>query len=306
MKNLLVIFLSVFLTFQTHSQHLDVSGNAVITGDISTNSVDAYSLNASRLYINGGTNYLTGRTRIGSTSIGSSQLNVISTLTTYNNNGDRLFRTTNSSSGAGYISTHGPGGTENVRFTNHSSNGDRGFMGVRDENGAEQAGIFVNSSGNGIVWGDTKNFRMNHPEEEDKEIWYASLEGPEAAAYLRGSAKLKNGKVFVPLSDDFRMVINTATMTVLLTPGSADTYGIAAVDKTPTGFMVQELAGGKGNYSFDWEVKGVRKGYENYKAVRYKELMGEDPVQEPKELKTNSKVGSSNYNKLIYSTYCIY
>jgi hypothetical protein len=27
---------------------------------------------------------------------------------------------------------------------------------------------------------------------------------------------------------------------------------------------------GKGSYTFDWEVKGVRKGYENYEVVRDK------------------------------------
>jgi hypothetical protein len=47
--------------------------------------------------------------------------------------------------------------------------------------------------------------------------------------------------------------------------------GLAVVEKTEKGFKVKELMKGKGNYQFDWEVKGVRKGYEDYKVVRDKE-----------------------------------
>jgi hypothetical protein len=32
--------------------------------------------------------------------------------------------------------------------------------------------------------------------------------------------------------------------------------------------VVRELMKGKGNFSFDWEAKGVRKGYENYQVIR--------------------------------------
>ena len=31
---------------------------------------------------------------------------------------------------------------------------------------------------------------------------------------------------------------------------------------------VEELLGGTGNYSFDWEVKAVRQGHENYEVIR--------------------------------------
>lgn len=40
--------------------------------------------------------------------------------------------------------------------------------------------------------------------------------------------------------------------------------------KTAQGFEVQELRKGQGNYSFDWEVKCVRKGFENYRVYRSK------------------------------------
>jgi hypothetical protein len=85
---------------------------------------------------------------------------------------------------------------------------------------------------------------------------------------VRGTATLQNGEAFVPFPEHFRHVANPATMTATLTPMSADTYGLAVIDKTSGGIRVKELKGGTGNFSFDWEVKCVRAGYEDYEAVR--------------------------------------
>jgi hypothetical protein len=60
-------------------------------------------------------------------------------------------------------------------------------------------------------------------------------------------------------------------MTVQLTPLSVASKGLAVVEKTAQGFIVKELMDGKGNYSFDWEVKAIRKGYEDYQVVRQSE-----------------------------------
>lgn len=59
-------------------------------------------------------------------------------------------------------------------------------------------------------------------------------------------------------------------MTVMLTPLSADSKGMAVVEKTATGFKVKELYQGTGSYGFDWEVKSVRKGFEDYQVIRQK------------------------------------
>ena len=111
---------------------------------------------------------------------------------------------------------------------------------------------------------------MDHPKDPTKEIWYASLEGPEAGAYERGTFTLVNGEAFVPFSDHFENVINPSTLTVQMTPLSADSEGLAVIEKTSKGFRVKELRKGTGNYKVDWEAKGVRAGYENYKVVRTK------------------------------------
>ena len=170
------------------------------------------------------------------------------------------------------MGTYGPNGKTNCRLTSLGSNANHGFISVYDAsvdgNSDSKAGIYVNSSGEGIVFGDTKNFRVKQPTQEDKEIWYASLEGPEAAAYVRGTAKLVNGEAQITFPEHFDLVANKETMTVVLTPLSADSKGLAVIQKGKGGVKIKELNNGSGNYEFDWEVKAVRKGYENYRVIR--------------------------------------
>lgn len=147
------------------------------------------------------------------------------------------------------------------------------FLGIGDGAGAESAGMYLNSFGQGVVFGDIKSFRIQDPDEIDQEIWYACIEGPEAAAYERGTGTLSDGEVFIPFSDHFIKVANMASLTVQLTPAYADTYGIAVVEKLTTGFKVKELQGKRGNFSFDWEVKAIRKGHENYQVYHKKESL---------------------------------
>lgn len=170
--------------------------------------------------------------------------------------------------GTGVIRTFDDNLLYNVDITSLGSNTHNGYISVNDFNGFPQAGAYVDAGGQGIIFGDTKNFRMPHPEQAGKEIWYASLEGPEAAAYLRGTATLVEGKVTVAFPDHFRIVANPATMTVMMTPLSPQSKGLCVVKKTAEGFSVQELWDGRGDYDFDWEVKCVRKGYEDYRVIR--------------------------------------
>ena len=185
-----------------------------------------------------------------------------------NANGEELVALTASVGGAGYVASVGPNSSENVVMTSLATDENKGFLAIVDELDATKAGAFVNASGQGVIFGDVKNFVMDHPTEHDKKIVYASLEGPEAAAYVRGTNMLNNGEIFVAFPEHFQHVINASSMTIMLTPLSADSKGLAVISKSELGFTVKELANGFGNYSFDWEVKGVRKGFENYLPVR--------------------------------------
>lgn len=142
----------------------------------------------------------------------------------------------------------------------------KGTYGV--SNTRTSAAIYVDENDGATVTANLKAFKMPHPEQPGKEIRYASIEGPEAAAYERGTAKLENGTAFIPFSNHFSLVINSKTMTVNLTPLSANTLGLAVIEKTDKGIRVKELMNGTGNFEFDWEAKAVRKGYEGFKVIR--------------------------------------
>jgi hypothetical protein len=197
----------------------------------------------------------------------------------------------------GRMITYGQNDNFNVAVSRSASGENNGAVGIYNatttDGGTPQGSLIVDDNGHGqlilrnsaannfniatiyydwllgwTVEADVKNFVMEHPEDETKQIVYASLEGPEAAAYERGTAKLVNGEAFVPFSEHFQLVINPETMTVNLTPHSTNTYGLAVIEKTAEGIRVKELMNGQSNFTFDWEAKAVRKGYESYKAVR--------------------------------------
>jgi len=219
---------------------------------------------------------------------------------------------------AGVLVLNGSNSSSNCLGTRLSGFSNNGYFAVLGDNGLDadnipDAGMLVDEDGNGkvsvkgtygfsntettasmyideedgaVITGDLKSFKMPHPTKKDKEIRYACIEGPEAAAYERGTARLENGEAFIPFSDHFSIVINPATMTVNLTPMSANTLGLAVIEKTAAGIRVKELMDGKGNFQFDWEVKAVRKGYEDFKVVRDKLLL--DKIELP-ELETQKQ-----------------
>ncbi|MCF8238108.1 MAG: hypothetical protein K9I85_08125 [Saprospiraceae bacterium] len=181
----------------------------------------------------------------------------------------------NTKDGYGWIETKDQTGGRNVLISTLIGFPKHGYVAVSDGAGDPQAGMYVDGLGNGYIFADGANggvkaFVMPHPTKPEKEIWYASLEGPEAGAYERGVATLTNGEAWVPFSESFEIVANPETMTVILTSHSADTYGLAVVEKTATGFKVKEFKGGEGNFSFDWEAKCVRKGWEHWQVERDK------------------------------------
>lgn len=185
-----------------------------------------------------------------------------------NSNGDIRVWMTMLNAGQGYLQLEGANGNDNIVLSSPTSNDNHGFIAVKDGAGTNQVGMYVDASGNGIVFKDINSFRMDHPEEPGKEIWYASIEGPEAAAYERGTAELVNGEAHVAFSDHFELVANPQTLTMILTPLDASSLGMAVIEKHPDGFTVKELHNGSGSYSFDWEAKAVRKGFEEFRVIR--------------------------------------
>lgn len=135
--------------------------------------------------------------------------------------------------------------------------------------GDELAGFYRDfDSGNGVMFADDKNFRAPNPADPATDIWYCCPEGPEAAMYMRGTAKLVNGRATIQLPDHFRNLASESGMTIQLTPLAAESRGLAAINKRLDGIEIVELGRGTGNYEFDWRVEAVRKGWENYKVIR--------------------------------------
>lgn len=184
------------------------------------------------------------------------------------NGSNIILSSTENSANHGIITINGNNGEEKVAMLVNSRN--QGVVTVSDNDGSVKAGIFVDANNQGDIFADLKTFRMDSPSDDSKEIWYASLEGPEAGAYERGTQRLAKGEMFVRYSDHFQDVINPHTLTIVLTPHSADTYGLAVIEKTSIGFKVKELKNGEGNFTFDWVATGVRAGYEDYKVIRDK------------------------------------
>ena len=182
------------------------------------------------------------------------------------------------SGNSGYIGVYGPTATfsslpEVQLFVDDFNNGAIYITGTYGGGLSTTGCFYIDQSFGATLAIDLKQFVMDHPQEKDKEIIYACIEGPEAGAYARGSGELENGKVFITYPNHFRMVVHGEEATIQLTPLSIDTYGLAVTQKTETGFWVQELKGGNGNFQFDWEAKAVRKGYENYEPVRIKRTL---------------------------------
>ena len=144
-----------------------------------------------------------------------------------------------------------------------------GWMAVYDSSSNSQAGMYVDDpTGLGIVFADIKNFRMTNPADPDTEIWYACIEGPEAAAYIRGTGQLVDGRAVIEFPEHFKNVAAEDGMTVQLTALSTESTGLGVSSKKLAGVVVEELNGGTGTYDFDYLVMAVRAGYEGYRVIR--------------------------------------
>ena len=156
-----------------------------------------------------------------------------------------------------------------------------GYVTVTDNSGAtantNRAMMYVDALGGHFAATGTKSFFAPHPTQAEMDIVYSCIEGPEAAVYVRGTARLVDGGCTIGLPDHFVNVASPQNITVQLTPLSADSLGLAVISKGVDKIQVKELHRGTGNYDVDWEVKSVRNGYEQYQVVRRRIASGGAP-----------------------------
>jgi len=177
-------------------------------------------------------------------------------------------------SGYGVISTFGNNHSSNFIVGVRNNNPSFGWAGVFNSAAVSKAGMTINDAGQGLIFGDIKSFKCDYPLDEEHDLWYISLEGPEAGMYQRGTSKLTDGRCEVVLPDTYTSIANMSTSTIIVTPLNSKTYGLAVVEKTENGFIVEELMDGNANFDFDWEIKSVRIGYENYEVLKPKNYAG--------------------------------
>ncbi len=170
---------------------------------------------------------------------------------------------------AGVVNTYGPNGNLNCSISAYAGYENSGYISVCNSTGAKKAAVYVDGpTGQGVITADIKSFRVANPALAGTDICYACVEGPEAAAYIRGTARLAGGEASVEFPRHFVDVIVPGGMTVQLTPLSAESLGLAVVEKGVDRFVVRELGGGTGGYEFDYLVTAVRKGHESYEVIR--------------------------------------
>ncbi len=230
--------------------------------------------------------------------------------------------------GNGEIEIWGDNGFNNIYLANSGADANRGYLHVANSSGAGRAGALITSDQKGLVFSENfqlldasnavvasmsingsgnsevsahtisatvKNFKIDHPSQQGKEIWFACIEGPEVAAYARGTATLLNGEATILLPDYFSEIVESEGITLTITPLSAQSMGIAVISKGIAQFSVKELFEGRGNYHFDWEIKAVRSGFRNYEVVRTKSEKNKTKPEKLKDLISDAK--SRTYNQ---------
>ena len=198
--------------------------------------------------------------------------------------------------GTGALNLNNPAGNTVIALTTGAGD-ESGFISVSNASGTLTAGI---DGFTGEVFGNSKSFIVTDPSDSNRMIKYTSVEGPEAAIYVRGTANLVSGQGQIEFPDHFAVMAVPSSITVSLTPRSARSMGLAAVGVSSQGIEVAELGGGRNSHTFDYVAYAVRKGFEDYEVYLTKEQPSEltgpasrmvqplSPVQTGKALESGS------------------
>lgn len=231
-------------------------------------------------------------TNIADNAIGSAELqdavafgsaSVNGFVQTYSQAAGRIVTTMSSNTNnGGFLGLRNSADRETIRMTGIGSGiNEAGILEVYNSGGTRTAGI---NGSNGQVFGASKSFIVADPQRSDRMIQYTCPEGPEAAIYVRGKVSLVGGRAFIDFPDHFSAMAVASSITVTLTPRSADSKGLAAIDVSEQGIQVAELNGGTGNYVFDYFAYAVRKGYENYQVyINAPDMQGANVVAPQKQ-----------------------
>jgi hypothetical protein len=138
-----------------------------------------------------------------------------------------------------------------------------GYVGIGDEpSPAERLHVFGNIRAEGtIIAKGTKKFEIDHPTRPGKKLVHAAIEGPEAAVYYRGEARLVDGQTVISLPEYFEALTAPQGRTITLT--NLDGFDRLAVQSQAgvpinDGRFVVVSENSQSAQRFFWEVKAVR------------------------------------------------
>ena len=187
-----------------------------------------------------------------------------------------------------YVNTHSSDTYNNyggyfAAYSNISDTG--GLYGIRadvDNNttGSKYAGYFYKYGGGnyagyfsgnvniiGSLTATSKSFVQPHKSNPTKEIVYVSLEGPEHAVFIRGTARLENGEAFITMPEHWQQVVADEGITVNLTPEGA-WAPLYVASKSKSQVVVRVAEGGPQVVSFSYYITAQRDGFQEHEVVQ--------------------------------------
>jgi hypothetical protein len=155
-----------------------------------------------------------------------------------------------------------------IRSNGYVAIGD-GFTGANERlhvQGNIRADGNLMARGNVVAEGDVvargaKKFAIEHPTRPGRTLAHAAVEGPEAAVYYRGEARLVDGRAVVELPEYFEALTRAEGRTVMLT--NVDGFDRLAIERQAgkqiaDGRFVVVCENAESAQAFNWEVKAVR------------------------------------------------
>jgi hypothetical protein len=108
----------------------------------------------------------------------------------------------------------------------------------------------------------SKQFVIDHPLEDGRQLAHATLEGPEHCVFYRGEAQLQDGRATIALPEYFEALCRPEGRSVQLTPkleGPDERPGVIGATEVKDGqFSVVAARNSRQSQRFYWEVKAVR------------------------------------------------
>jgi hypothetical protein len=130
--------------------------------------------------------------------------------------------------------------------------------------------------------GKTKNFVIDHPLDEDRQLVHSAIEGPEHSVFYRGEGRLEAGRATIGLPRYFEALCREDERSVQVTPKVSDGAcrpGVLGVTEVRDGrFQVIAGHGCDADQAFFWEVTAVRM---DVAPLDPEPLRGDSPLATP-------------------------